>query len=213
MKLHTVMFAALMGWGFSGSAYADQQNNKVEVAVRVADPTKVGSSSSAIVAQPPVASPPPMAKPMPAPELVALGKIAKGTMKCKGMMMMPDGSSVPLLAKASTKVDLDGFWVHMSYVQTGVKSGFKFESFTTYNDNSKTWHRLMATNMGSQEVATSEGPKAGKTVWNAIATSSHGVAMARHYEEIVGKELKMWGEYSTDRGKTWSKAYDSTCTK
>ena len=213
MKLHTVMFSALVVLGFSASAYADQQNKKEEAVARKAPPANGGPSSNAYVVQLPVAPPQPMAIPTPAPELVALGKLAKGTMKCKGMMMLPDGSSVPLFAKATTKFDLDGFWLHMSYAQTGSKAGFKFESFTTYDSNSKTWHRIMATNMGSQEVSTSEGAKDGKTIWNAISTSSHGVAMGRHYEEMVGTELKMWGEYSADRGKTWNKAYESTCKK
>lgn len=213
MKLHTVMFSVLVGLGLSTSAHADQKYNKVEEVARKAAPANSGAGAPAMVAQLPVVPPQPMAKPTPAPELVALGKLAKGTMKCKGMMMLPDGSSVPLLANATTKIDLDGFWLHMTYAQTGGKGGFKFESYTSYDSNSKTWHRLMVTNMGSQEVSTSEGAKDGKSVWNAISTSSHGVAMGRHYEEMVGKELKMWGEYSSDRGKTWSKAYDSTCTK
>ena len=213
MKLHTVTFSALMLIGFSAAAFADQQNDKVAVVAHKAVPSNVGAGAPAIVAQVPTVPPPPMAKPMPAPELVALGKLTKGTLKCKGMMIMPDGSSVPLLAKTTTKVDLDGFWLRMTYAQTGSKSGLKFEAFTTYDANSKTWHRLMVTNMGSQEVSTSDGPNAGKTIWNGTSTSSHGVAMGRHYEEMVGKELKMWGEYSSDRGKTWSKAYDTTCTK
>jgi hypothetical protein len=174
-------------------------------------PTAPAQSKPAVMPQPP-AAPAPMVPATPAPEIAALGKASAGTWKCKGSMMMPTGQSMPLVSKMSTKLDLNGFWLKTSYAEAG-KSGFKFDSMTTFNTATKTWHRMMASNMGSFETTSSEGPKDGKAVWTGTSNSAMGEAMARHYEETVGKEFKMWGEYSQDKGKTWMKAYEASCTK
>ncbi len=212
MKFTTLMTSALV-LTVAANAYADdKKNNKVEP---VADRKAMSSERppAAVVApMPSNPMPPAMVKPMPAPEIAALAKTASGNWKCKGLMMLPNGSSVPMLSTMKIKLELDGFWLHGTMVQAG-KGGFKFEAMTTYDTNTKTWHRLQGDNMGSQEVATSEGFKDGKIVWNATSRNAWGTALARHYEENVGKTVKMWGEYSADKGKTWVKAYESTCTK
>jgi hypothetical protein len=207
MKFTTLMTSALV-LTVAANAYADdKKNNKVEpVADRKAMHDELQPSSVAPLVKP---MPP---KPVAAPEIAALAKTASGNWKCKGLMMLPNGSSVPMLSTMKIKLELDGFWLHGTMVQAG-KGGFKFEAMTTYDTNTKTWHRLQGDNMGSQEVATSEGFKDGKIVWNATSRNAWGTALARHYEENVGKTVKMWGEYSADKGKTWVKAYESTCTK
>ena len=176
-----------------------------------------------MVAPQPVVPPAPMAMPVAPPEVAALAKTLAGTWKCKGLMFMPNGASMPMNSTIKTKVELDGFWLRTSYAQTGVKKdAFKFESLATYEASSKTWHRVQTDNMGSQEVGTSTGTLDGKTVWNVTSRNLMGTSMGRHYEGMevamtangkVGNEYKMWGEYSMDKGKTWAKAYESVCKK
>ena len=207
MKFTALMTSALVLTVAANAHADDKKSNKVEpVADRKAMHDELQPSSIAPMDKP---MPP---KPVAAPEIAALAKTASGTWKCKGMMMLPNGSSVPMLSTMKIKLELDGFWLHGTMVQAG-KGGFKFEAMTTYDANTKTWHRLQGDNMGSQEVATSEGFKDGKIVWNATSRNAWGVALARHYDENVGKTVKMWGEYSADKGKTWVKAYESTCSK
>lgn len=55
----------------------------------------------------------------------------------------------------------------------------------------------MLDNWGGQEVSTSDGPKENKVMWESVGRSPMGESKARHYEEMAGKELKMWGEWST----------------
>jgi len=150
-----------------------------------------------------------MEAPKPAPELTAAAKAVAGNWKCKGTMMTPGGEQ-PMKATMKIKLALDGFWAQTSFSELK-KGGFKFESFRTFDG--KKWHSLMVDNMGSQEVGVSDGPKDGKTVWETTSRSAMGDAKARHYEEMAGKEMKMWGEWSMDKGKTWVKGYEATCTK
>jgi hypothetical protein len=208
MKIPTLLLTASYISVLAAPAFA---GDKKEAPKDVAPVPAAGAR--AMVALPPVQVPvPPMAPPTPAPEISAMAKTFKGTWKCKGSMMMPNGQSVPMISTVKYTTELDGFWLRSSFVQSG-KGGFKFEAVTTFDAASKTWHRMMSSNMGSFETSTSEGGKDGKATWNASSSGPMGVSMGRHYEELAGKEFKMWGEYSMDKGKTWMKAYDSTCTK
>jgi hypothetical protein len=95
---------------------------------------------------------------------------------------------------------------------TGVQTCALPISYSTFDG--KKWHRVLIDNMGSQETATSDGAKDGKTQWDASSRSAMGVAPARHYEDATNpKELRLWGEYSMDKGKTYLKAYDMTCKR
>lgn len=155
--------------------------------------------------------PPAMTPPAPSAEVAAFVKANAGTWKCTGKMYMPDGSAADMKATIKTKFALDKFWAQISFVETK-KNGFKFESYRTFDG--KKWHGVMADNWGSHEVSWSDGPKDGKTMWEATSRSVMGEAKGRHYEELPNpKELKMWGEYSMDKGKTWMKAYEASCKK
>lgn len=173
------------------------------------------AAPSAPAATAPAGKPAPMAMPGPAPEIAAMAKEVGGTWKCTGKMMMPDGSEQPAKATITNKLNkgLGGFWIDTTFVQPG-KNGFAFNAYTTYNTSAKTWHRVHVDSMGGQEVTTSEGPKDNKVLWSGTATGMMGTASSRHYEEMLGKkEVKMWGEYSMDKGKSWMKAYEVTCKR
>lgn len=152
-----------------------------------------------------------MTPPAPSAEVAAYVKANAGAWKCTGKMFMPDGSAADMKATIKTKFALDKFWAQISFAETK-KNGFKFEAYRTFDG--KKWHSVMTDNWGSQEVSWSDGPKDGKTVWQATSRSAMGEAKGRHHEELLNpKEMKMWGEYSMDKGKTWMKAYEASCKK
>jgi hypothetical protein len=161
---------------------------------------------------PPVTQPAtPPAMPTPPAEVAAFVKANTGTWKCTGKTFMPDGTSMDMKATMKTKFALDNFWAQTTFAETK-KKGYKFESYRTFDG--KKWHGVMTDNMGGQEVSWSDGPKENKVTWEATSRSMMGDAKSRHYEEMAGpKELKMWGEYSMDKGKTYTKMYEATCKK
>jgi hypothetical protein len=154
--------------------------------------------------------PPVMGAPKAPVEIADYVKAATGTWRCTGKTFMPDGTSMDMKATMKAKFSLDKFWAQTSYAELK-KNGYKFESFRTFDG--KKWHSVMMDNWGGQEVGTSDGPKEGKVVWEVMSRSAMGDGRGRHYEEMVGKEMKMWGEYSMDKGKTWAKAYEASCKK
>ncbi len=204
-----IVISMSMVAGLAGGAVADDKPAPAKGAPAV--PAKKPDAKPAPV--PP--APPPVkdeahAMPTPSAEVAAAVKASTGTWKCNGQMFMPDGSAQPMKATMKTKFALDKFWAQTSFAETK-KNGFKFESYRTFDG--KKWHSLHVDNMGSQEVGWSDGPKDGKTVWESAGRSVMGESKARHYEEMVGKELKMWGEWSMDKGKTYVKGYEAVCKK
>ncbi|HUQ01286.1 MAG TPA: hypothetical protein VM261_02270 [Kofleriaceae bacterium] len=166
---------------------------------------------------PPVTQPaPPAAPAMPAPsaEVAAVVKANTGTWKCTGKAMMPDGTAMDMKATMKAKFALDKFWAQMSFAETK-KNGYKFESYRTFDG--KKWHDITVDNMGGHSVSTSDGPKDGKTTWTGVSRDPMmGEHAVKHHEEAVGttgKEMKVWGEYSMDKGKTWTKGYEAACKK
>jgi hypothetical protein len=210
-------FTLLAGTIGVQSAQADiaPPREKIKPKAEVAPVPTPPATTAAIVAKvPPIAKPvPPSAPPAPAPEIAAMMKDSKGTWKCKGTAMMPDGSSTPMTANMTSKVTLGGYWIRTTFTQTGSKTPYNFEASTGYDAANKTWHRVSTDNMGGHEISTSMGAKNGSTTWEATSHSMMGTGLARHYEEMVGKDLKMWGEWSMDKGKTWNKSYDSVCKR
>lgn len=158
----------------------------------------------------PPAPPAPPVMPTASPEVAAAVKAWTGTWKCNGQAFMPDGSAAPMKATLKTKFALDKFWAQTSFSELK-KNGYKFESYRTFDG--KKWHSVMVDNMGAQEVTWSEGPKEGKSTWEGSSRSFMGDTKVRHFEEAAGKEMKMWGEFSMDKGKTWTKGYEATCKR
>lgn len=200
--------------GLAGTALAGDDKAKAPTTAPAAKAPAAAPKAPTPAPTPPVgdkaAPAAQMTPPAPPAEVAAAVKAMAGTWKCNGSMMMPDGTSAPMKATMKTKISLDKFWAQTSFAETK-KNGFKFEAYRTFDG--KKWHGVQVDNMGSQEVSWSDGPKENKAVWEATSRSAMGEAKARHYEETVGKEIKMWGEYSMDKGKTYVKAYEATCKK
>jgi hypothetical protein len=114
--------------------------------------------------------------------------------------------------KMKLDAGLDKWWIQASFAETK-KGGFKFTSFTTLDEKTAKWHRVMVDNMGGYETSESAGGANGKVDWEGTARSAMGTTKTKHHEEMVSpKEVKMWGEFSTD-GKAWTKSYEAVCKK
>lgn len=162
---------------------------------------------------PPPTTPPAAQMPTPPAEVATMVKAMTGTWKCTGKVFMP-GGEMPIKSTMKTRFALDKFWSQSSYAETK-KKGYKFEAYRTFDG--KKWHDITIDNMGGHSITSSDGPKDGKTVWTGTAADPMmGEHMVKHTEEPVGttgKEMHVFGEYSMDKGKTWTKGYDASCKK
>lgn len=151
-------------------------------------------------------------------EVTDLAKLVTGTWKCAGTMVLPgDPAAQPMTATLRTKADLDGFWLHDSFeakIGPAAKATkLKYESYATFD--SRKWRRVHVDNRGAQLIGTSDGPKDGKLDWNLDLLGSAGpaVQIRDHVDASDPKVLKLAGEQSSDKGKTWTKVYELTCKR
>ena len=158
----------------------------------------------------------PMAEMKPPAELEAMAKAAAGTWKCKGQGMDHAMKMNDMTGTMTLKLDVDNWWMHGSFASKMGKDSFHFESFTTIDPASKKWKRVMVETGGGWSSGESAGPKDNKVDWDLTAHSSMGDAMFRDHEDMsdVAKSgVKLWGEFSMDKGKTWTKVYEMACKK
>jgi len=149
-------------------------------------------------------------------ELADLAKSMTGTWKCTGKGLGEDMKTMhDMTGTARPKLVMDGFWLQMSYDAKMPKMPFHFESYTTVDAASHQWRRVMIENNGGQSIGTSSGPKDNKMDWDLQSTGPMGTAMFRDHEDWSDPKVgfKSWGEISMDKGKTWMKVYEQTCTK
>jgi len=163
---------------------------------------------------------PPAKAEMPTPkvpqEVTDMAKMVVGTWKCTGNSYGMDGAPTPMTGTMKSKVDLDGFWLHDSFEAKMGKAKFKFESFSTYDAGSKKWRSVMVDNWGAQSIGTSDGMKDGKMDVNMDTMGGPmGPGMFRDHMDASDAKagVKMMGEASMDKGKTWNKVYEQTCKK
>ena len=162
----------------------------------------------------PVAKAPEMPMPKVPQEVIDMTKLASGTWKCTGSQYGMDAVATPMAGTLKTRAELDGFWIHESFEGKMNKAKFKFESFMTYDAGSKKWRSVMIDNWGSQSIGTSDGMKDGKMDINMDTMGPMGSSMFRdHIDATDPKAVKMAGESSMDKGKTWTKVYEQTCKR
>jgi hypothetical protein len=152
------------------------------------------------------------------PELVEMAKSASGTWKCKGEGMEMDGTKSIVTAVNKTKVDLDKWWIVENLEVKGMKMGvLKITTYTTFDAASKKWRRVGLTNSGGQMVGTADATPMGQPmVFNLDTLGPGGGGQFRDHidpSDLKGAGLKVWGEMTMDKGKTWMKAYEMTCKK
>jgi hypothetical protein len=191
------------------------------------DPPKADPKADTMKKDPPKADPkadmmkkdapkdaPKMEMPKVPAEVAEMGKQVTGTWRCKGDEMGMTGEKTAVTATMKTKVDMDKWWITDNLEVKG-KNTFKMMAFTTYDGASKKWRRVAVDNMGGQMVGTSDGMKDGKMDWNLDAIGPMGASMFRDHIDATDAKagVKMWGEMSMDKGKTWAKVYEMSCKK
>jgi hypothetical protein len=160
-----------------------------------------------------------MEMPKPAPEIAAHLKAMGGTWKCTGTAVGPDKTEAKMKATLAAKSDLDGYWVHHTLNATmgegKAAMKFKMEGYATYNATDKKWRMVSVMNDGAMMTGTSDGPKDGKMVMMADTYGPWGQGMMRETHDATDMKagVKMSGEMSMDKGKTWNKVYEMTCKK
>ena len=184
-----------------------------------ADPKAAPKAPDAKPADPKAADPKAaggMAEMKPPAELAEMAKGAAGTWHCKGQGMDPKTMKMADMTGTMTmKLDVDNWWMHGSFSSKMGKEPFHFESFTTFDPAAKKWKRVMVESGGGWSSGESAGLKDGKIDWDLATHSAMGDAMFRDHEDLtdVKAGVKMWGEFSMDKGKTWTKVYEMACKK
>jgi hypothetical protein len=205
--MKTLTKVAIATFAMVGAAAAQPKDAAKEKAPMKAPDPKDAKKMEPKVA-PPAATPP--------AELETMGKQVSGTWKCKGKELGMDGTATDMTAVNITKVDLDKWWIADNLAVKG-KTSIKMQSFTTFDANAKKWRRVSVDNWGSQYVGTSDGMKDGKTMdWNLDVIGPMGAGMFRDHvdaTDVAKTGVKMWGEMSMDKGKTFNKVYEMICKK
>jgi hypothetical protein len=193
MKTTTITAACL---AFASLAYAEPIARKDEVAI----PEQMGPRR-------PVAKPLPPRPPVPPPEVAKLGHAMAGTYKCKGVQLRGDGSSQPLQATLTIKLDLGDAWIQSALAED--QGGTKLTEFRTYDAVAKQWTRIQVTSTTMHVISTSLGEKDGSWTWDGTATSPTGTEQLRDHEQLTKDSIHVWGEALASG--TWQKQYEATC--
>jgi hypothetical protein len=152
----------------------------------------------------------------PPAEIADMAKMASGTWRCKGQGMDSSMKMADMTATMKMKTTLNGFWVHSMFDSKMGKEPYTFEAFTTFDPSTKKWKRLTVDNAGGWATGESAGLKDGKVEWeSAWHSPMMGDATFRDHEDLSDPKagVKMWGEISMDKGKTWNKVYEMSCKK
>lgn len=160
-------------------------------------------------------APPPMAPPKVPQEVVAMAKTSGGTWKCKGTSYEMDGSTSAVTAVNKSKADLDKWWI-VETLDVKSKMPFKMTSYTTYDATAKKWRRISMDSWGGSMTGTAAPADAdGKMMFQLDSSGPMGPGLFRDYLDPSDKKagLKVWGEMSMDKGKSWHKVYEMTCKK
>jgi hypothetical protein len=159
-----------------------------------------------------------MEMPKPPAEIAAMMKSMGSNLKCTGTFSAM-GTDMPLKGTMTAKSDLDGWWVHDSYKATVTgpdkkPQTFKMEGYGTYDATAKKYRRVAVMNDGGLMVSSSDGPDAsGHMTGMADTYGPHGQGMMKETMDMSDPKagVKMTGEMSMDKGKTWTKVYEVTC--
>jgi hypothetical protein len=150
-------------------------------------------------------------------ELADMAKGMAGTFKCKGQALGHDMKTMVDMTGTmkAGKLETDNWWIHDVFDATMGKEKFHFDAYTTYDAGSKKWHRVMVETGGGYSVGDSAGMQGGKLDWDLTSWEPMGQSMFRDHLDASDPKagVKAWGEFSIDKGKTWTKVYEQTCKK
>jgi hypothetical protein len=156
-----------------------------------------------------------MEMPKPPAELADYAKATAGNWRCTGTETQMDGNTSKITGTVKTRLDPDKWWVVDTIEARGTQGTFKMTAYTTYDAAAKKWRRVAVNNHGGQMIGSSEGIEDNKADWNMDVTSAMGAGQFRDHVDMTDPKagVKMWGEMSMDKGKTWQRAYEWTCKK
>lgn len=151
----------------------------------------------------------------PPKEVADMAKAVTGTWRCKGQGMDHSMKMADMTATMKFKSILNGWWMDASFDSKMGKEPFAFESFTTFNPATKKWKRVMVETGGGWATGESSGMKDNKVDWELSGAGAMGEFMFKDHEDMSDPKVgvKMWGEASGDKGKTWMKVYEMACKK
>ena len=85
---------------------------------------------------------------------------------------------------AKPKLEMEGYWMHLTYDAKMGKTPFHFEEYTTFDAASKQWRRVMVESGGGHSVGTSSGPKDNKMDWELATVGAMGAELRPHVAEF-----------------------------
>jgi hypothetical protein len=123
---------------------------------------------------------------------------------------------IAMTGRMKIALSADKWWLQSTFDSKMGKDPFHFESYTTFDAAAKKWRRVMVETGGGWLNGESAGMKDNKIDWDMTSHSPMmGESMFRDHEDLTDPKagVKMWGEFSADKGKTWTKVYEMTCKK
>jgi hypothetical protein len=156
-----------------------------------------------------------MAEHKPPAELTEMAKGAAGTWRCKGQGMDHTMKMADMTGTLKQKLDLDNWWIHSSFESNMGKEPFHFEEFTTFDPETKKWKRVIVESGGGWGAGESSGLHDNKVDWELAMHTMMGESTFRDHVDLSDPKagMKMRGEFSPDKGKTWVTVYEMACKK
>jgi len=214
--MNTFSRVAIVLIGMTGLVAAQPKAADPKMAPKAVDPKMAPKAADPKMADP-KAGGDKMAEMKPPAELADMAKAAAGTWRCKGQALdMKTQKMGDMTGTMTMKLAVDNWWMHGSFASKMGKDSFHFESFTTVDPSTKKLKRVMVETGGGWSSGESAGMKDNKVDWDLTAHSPMGDAMFRDHEDMTDLAktgVKMWGEFSMDKGKAWTKVYEMTCKK
>ena len=153
---------------------------------------------------------PAMEMPKPPQELVDMQKKMVGTWKCTGKAAGPDGQMRDTAGNLQFSVDLDKWWSKVSLTETGTKTPYKFEAFTSYDSVGKKWTEITIDNVGGYSVMSSTDASS----WTGSSTMMGKTVQSKSVRtQVSDKDMKVDDSMSMDNGKTWVPTVAVECKK
>ncbi len=165
------------------------------------------------LAQKPAGGPPPPPKPAAALEQM---KYFIGTWKCAGKQFDTKemGPEHPVTGKASSKLEVDGFWQSFTYeeAKTAQHAGLKVLGLWGYDLSGQRFVRAAVSNQGAWDSGTSSGWVDNKMLWTGNLSTPGGGMAFRH--TFTKKSPREWSHMlELNLGGAWVNVVELTCKK
>ncbi|HTJ46099.1 MAG TPA: hypothetical protein VL463_28535 [Kofleriaceae bacterium] len=157
------------------------------------------------------------APPVPARQVVELSKTLSGSYKCSGSIASLDGSMRQTGARMKVTTALDGHWIVFDVREKADGASYPLELriARTYSNGERTWQSVATDNRGNLQVTTTEHATEPTAVWTGDTHRDGNAVAVRVHEDRddAAGTIRLTSEMSGDRGATFRKDYDLSCTK